>query len=65
MKNITLDDFSEKGIKYLPNKTLFKLKGLTGEEIYDKLLARNIRAEKYTDVALLITICFLNNLEDV
>jgi hypothetical protein len=65
LKNITLDNFKDLGIKFLPNKTLFKVKGLTGEEIYNKLLLSNIRAEKYTNLACVITICFLNNREDI
>lgn len=38
MNNIVLDSYIEQGYKCLPNKTAFKIIGLSGEEVYRKLV---------------------------
>ena len=44
---------------------MFKIRGFTGEEIYRKILDYNIRLEKYTLNAVVVTIYPLNTKEDL
>ena len=44
---------------------MIKIKGLSGELFFEKLLERNIRIEKNTQKAILITISLLNNKDDI
>eukprot|EP01023_Acetabularia_acetabulum_P037949 TRINITY_DN3624_c0_g1_i1.p1 TRINITY_DN3624_c0_g1~~TRINITY_DN3624_c0_g1_i1.p1 ORF type:complete len:482 (-),score=48.69 TRINITY_DN3624_c0_g1_i1:467-1888(-) len=65
MKNIEIDSFQEQGYKFLPNKTLIKIKGLGGQKFFNKLLKKNVRVEKSTLTAILVTISLLNNQHDI
>ena len=44
---------------------MIKIKGLSGETFFEKLLERNIRVEKHTKKAILVTISLLNNEDDI